>query len=159
MNSNSIALDGILICEESENNKDLVFEQKYDEELPTEIYEDSHFGIALCENNELRRKVIDEITVKANENVELYYHAGGYESTENMIIFLEVGMKQQNINNQEYIYVQGENKKISYGKINFNAPCEIGKYEVIGWIINNPYNPEEKLSELQSTFRFTLNVE
>ena len=157
-NSYSIALDYLLIFEDSDSFIDLDDEYTSIEMLNNKSYQGLLFNIDYSkgESNRLPPK---EITIESGEELKLAYRVGGYEDTEYYAIILMINWNAVEIDNQFYKLVKTDKGKVGYGEFFLQIPLNEGRYEVTGWVIPNPFN-ENKLNlfPLDSSYRFTINV-
>ena len=103
-----------------------------------------------------------EIDVKAGETIELMYNISNLMDYEDALLITTIGLMQTPINDSVYKWVDLEEHKTSNGKISITAPTELGKYDVISYIIYDPFNPlSNDLIDKTIVYtnpRFTLNV-
>lgn len=101
-----------------------------------------------------------ELKLPAGEKFSLQYQVGGYEDCEEVAVIITIGLEQSNINNQDYILCEVENGELVRGIVNINAPQQEGEYEIMGWVIKDPFDADKtEYRPLDSSYRFTLNVE
>lgn len=102
-----------------------------------------------------------EIHVKKGESLTLQYDAGGYSENNNFLLFATAGFQQMDLNGQKYIYFSNlPNKKMAAGFLQMQTPDESGSYEVIVYMIPEPFLNDgipDKLAD--GSYRFTLVVE
>ncbi len=156
---NSLIIDTYLMI--SPENK--LYRSNVYKELK-ELYEENTFsGISFTQEGGKKRKVMDLNTiVPCGENLEIFFHAGGYEESEEVLIFMNNGMKQESIDGQDYILCKTGNKKIGRGICKIQIPNQAGKYDRMGIIVNNPFievdQRRTRWETLDFDFRFTLDV-
>ena len=75
-------------------------------------------------------------------------------------IFLEVGNEHIDVNKQEYIYVELNNELKATGKLTFRIPEKAGLYDVIGFVVYDPFlDINSNLNQIPETStRFSLEV-
>lgn len=101
------------------------------------------------------------ITTNKNDEVKLMYNVSATEiDTEDLLILLTVDFNQTIINNKPYELIKLPKGKTGIGEINFMAPDKEGKYEVIAYLIYNPFQQNQLTSHsiVSSAQRFTLEV-
>lgn len=113
---------------------------------------DKDFGISLPNNL---------VTISKGNALDLMYNITNYNNFKNALLVITVDYKQEKINNDDcYIMTLGENG-VYNGKISLSMPNQTGYYEVIGYVIYNPY---EKIStdlgnsKVNTSYRFTVNI-
>lgn len=126
------------------------------------LYDSAGAGILLnTYTDELISKIPEkEVHVQSGEELTLQYHAGAYENND-FLMFVTAGYMQMKLNGQEFLYFSGlPAKKMAAGYCQMETPKEPGKYEVIGYVIPEPFL-EESVSGQRSleSYRFTLVVE
>lgn len=99
-----------------------------------------------------------ELNLMTGEKFSLHYQVGGYKDCEDVAIFITIGLKQANINNQDYIICKLKNGELVSGIIEIIAPDIEGEYEIMGWVVKDPFNDKHEFFPLDSSYRFTLNV-
>lgn len=82
------------------------------------------------------------------------------ESASSALLLLTLNFNQVPIDGEAYRFIRLDGKEgMANGKVNFNAPKEIGDYEVIGYVILCPF---EKIGEgsnmVHTSPRFTLST-
>ena len=76
-------------------------------------------------------------------------------------MFITAGYEQMKLNGQDYLYFTDlPSKKMAAGYCQMETPEEPGRYEIIGYVIPQPFL-ESGLSDQHSSesYRFTLVVE
>lgn len=102
------------------------------------------------------------LQVQPNEKVNLMYNISNSESNLALMI-LTVGFEQVKINNKYYEVIElNESNSVFNDSFDFVAPSEVGKYEVIAYLIYDPFKTMKSTSLFNSTvghsYRFTLEV-
>lgn len=111
-----------------------------------------------------------QITAHPGEKVNLAIRAGGYNDTDNYVAWMLIGWNQVAISeNTDSWFFQTKIGELAYKKITIIAPLEKGDYEVVGFVMDNPWsfsnNVEHKISKdrfypiTSSSYRITLHVE
>lgn len=137
------------------------FNKQYEQ---TSLCEDVFDGIWFSqEEGELRRAVPKNVYAKCGEEVTLFYDVGGYEKYNEVLFFCCIDCEQWEINGKKYLMCNTPNGNIAHGICTFKAPDKIGRYDVMGYMVTNPFrNVKESRDKLQSLdftmYRFTLNV-
>ena len=156
--SYSIAIDHLLSFDE--NNSMIQSEYEMEETKIVTEYQSS--GLLLNTDTIHFERTIPnrELQVSVHEKIALQYQTGGYEDCEEVAIIITIGSEQAKLNNQEYILCKVDNGELVRGILNINAPHQEGNYEVMSWVIKDPFDfdKSERLP-LDSSYRFTLNVE
>ncbi|WP_242652585.1 hypothetical protein [Desulfofarcimen acetoxidans] len=156
-NHYSIALDHVLVF--APNNSLYQANTSVEETQVVTEYQSS--GLFLNSDiNGRGRKLTREITVNAGEEFQLQYQTGGYEDCEEVAIIITMGLEQVQINNQDFILCKVENGELVSGIATLKAPEEAGLYEIMGWVVKNPFDADKsEYLPLDAMHRFTLNVE
>lgn len=156
-NQYSIALDHIL-----QFGEDLPMAQSnYSYEEVSLVTEYQSTGLLLNTDIENNTRIIPEreLIVHPGEDFSLQYQVGGYQDCETVAIIITIGLKQAQINNQDYILCQINNGELVHGVANLKAPTEVGEYEIMGWVIKNPFDMNKgNYFPLDAAHRFTLTV-
>lgn len=81
-------------------------------------------------------------------------------NSQTAILFLEIGNEHVRINDQEYIYIDLNNELMANDKLTFLTPKEPGLYDVIGFVVYDPFlDINSNLNQIPETsVRFTLEV-
>lgn len=153
-----IALDSDLVSDK--NNQTSLINAQYEE---SDTYEDNFVGIFFTQAENSKRKIMDEnVYVAPGDKLKINYHAGGYSESDEVLILLNIGNNQGQMNGKDFLICKTGNSQIAQGSFYIDVPREIGKYEIQGLILNNPNkNIEDRTDRLESLdfdFRFTLNV-
>ena len=154
----SIAIDHVL----SFGRDNAMVQPKYNIEKTETVTEYQAAGLLLnTDIKEYKRTIPDrELKLLAGEEFSLQYQVGGYENCKEVAVIVTIGSKQSDINNQDYILCEVENGALVRGTANINAPHQEGKYEIMGWVIKDPFDVDKtEYMPLDSSYRFTLNVE
>lgn len=142
--------------------------QKY--EIPEEIFEAQYIGLVINEDwdweNEGRKQRYVKyppynLKAEKNQDLTLSFTAGGFPDTSEYLILLTVGWEQWEMDGEPYKPLQIEPSKLGYGTFQIKTPAEHGLYEVVAYLINNPFDSNNSNSFLpvMSSYRFTLEVE
>lgn len=154
----SIALDHILMFGE-----DLPMAQAdYGYEEVGLVTEYQSTGLLLNTDIENNTRSVPErqITVHPGEEFSLQYQVGGYPDCEEVAVIITIGLKQAQINNQDYILCQVKDGELVHGVANLKAPLEAGEYEIMGWAVKDPFGTDKsEYIPLDAAYRFTLTVE
>jgi len=82
-------------------------------------------------------------------------------NSENCLLLITIGFAPTTINGNDYyqlIKLDGDNGTAN-GSIEVTTPDKSGLYEIIGYIVHNPFNKQQTADNLVKTsYRFTLNV-
>lgn len=97
------------------------------------------------------------IKVNSGERVKLATRIGEILNSDEVLLCLDVGGRQVNLDNGSYKRIDIREEKTTYCEISFQAPVEPGKYEVTGFIVKNPTGVSEFMP-LDFSLRFTLEV-
>lgn len=102
------------------------------------------------------------LQVQPNEKVNLMYNISNIESNLALMI-LTVGFEQAKIDDKYYEVIElNESNSVFNDSFDFVAPSEAGKYEVIAYLIYDPFKTMKSTSLSNSTvghsYRFTLEV-
>lgn len=129
---------------------------------PELLYDSQGAGILLnCYTDELASKIPQkEVRVKKGDNLVLQYHAGGYEKND-FVLMVTAGYQQMHLDGHNFLYFENlPSRQLAAGYCEMETPNMPGSYEVIGYVIPNPFL-EDGVSELHSqvSYRFTLIVE
>lgn len=102
-----------------------------------------------------------ELVISPNDTLELMYNITGLNDASSALLFVVVGNEQQEINGQDYLLFDVQNGETLNGKLQIDAPGELGAYEVFGYVVYNPITSvEETMFQLvETSFRFTLSVQ
>ena len=84
-----------------------------------------------------------ELKLQAGEEFSLQYQVGGYEDCEEVAVIITIGSDQCDINNQDYILCEVEGGELVRGIANINAPQQVGEYEIMGWVIKDPFDADK----------------
>jgi len=102
----------------------------------------------------------EKIYVKnMGEVCSLNYTVSKFDNkVENALILLTVGYRPIQINNQDYLFINLGDNTTAAGEISFELPDEAGKYDVIGYVVFNPfsYTSMDLCDIPQSNTRFTI---
>ncbi|MDO4261943.1 MAG: hypothetical protein Q4C82_07680 [Eubacteriales bacterium] len=131
-------------------------------ETEEELYDTQGSGIVINTfTDEIASKVPQkEVHVNAGEELTLQYHAGGY--TENdFLIFVTAGYEQMRLNGENYLYFEHlPSRKMAAGFCQMSTPDTPGRYEVMGYVIPDPFSDSGVSDEhADESYRFTLVVE
>ncbi len=126
------------------------------------LYDSAGSGIILnTYTDELVSKIPEkEVHVRQGEELTIQYHAGAFEEND-FLMFITAGYEQMRLNGQDYLYFSDlPPKQMAAGYCQMETPEEPGRYEVIGYVIPQPFL-ESGLSDQHSSesYRFTLVVE
>lgn len=101
------------------------------------------------------------VVVKAGETVKIAYRVGNYEDTDNVGLILLTGWKQQECNNTGFLRIKNKEGYLGYGTMEFTAPKEAGKYEMVGILVRYPYQNKDRETYISNStsYRFSLIVE
>ena len=100
-----------------------------------------------------------ELTVRPGESFALFYQALGSPRCEGeMAVFMTLGLEQASLNGQDYLLLRSKDGKTQSGEVRVLAPQEPGTYELMSWMVENPFAEEALDNPLRSAYRFTLNV-
>lgn len=131
-------------------------------EIPIRYYtEKPNCGMHITQDTDGNRTVIfDTIVASPGETLNFRYHTGGFEKDSEIIVFLDIGERQQLINGKPYLTCYCKKDELMEGNLTVNAPLQPGKYEVCAWAVPNPFDHVETTfcNNLYGTFRFTLEV-
>ena len=159
----SIILDFDLYIGESEEAEALKSESA--ELEPTEpdlLYDSPGAGIVInTYTDELLSKIpAKEVHVQRGETLTLQYHAGAFEKND-FLMFVTAGYRQMKLDGKEYLYFKDLPKKqLAAGYCQMETPTEPGRYEVIGYVIPEPFlNAGTPQQHADCSYRFTLVVE
>lgn len=102
------------------------------------------------------------LQVKPNEEVKLMYNISN-QDYESALLLLTVGFEQVDINSNKYEVVQlDQENSVVNGPLSFIAPKEPGKYEVIAYLVYDPWKTMKSTdlsnSSVGLSYRFTLEV-
>lgn len=98
---------------------------------------------------------------RPNEQIKLMYNISD-EEFKNALVILNVGYQQTQINNNPYLMVSLEeaNESVFNDYFQFIAPEEDGIYEVIGFVIFDPFTKEASgINNVYTSIRFSLEVQ
>lgn len=102
-----------------------------------------------------------DIIASPEEKITLAYRAGNYDNSGGILISVLVNWSQQPLDGVPYLYVKSKSGYISFGEIEIKAPPEPGEYEVVAFVVNQPF--EHKNAETfhmhDTAYRFTLTVQ
>ncbi len=156
-NQYSIALDHVLMFGE-----DLPMAQSdYGYEEVGLVTEYQSAGLLLNTDIENNSRAIPEreIIVHPEEEFSLQYQVGGYQDCDEVAVIITVGLEQAKINNQDYILCKVREGELIHGTAGLKAPAEAGEYEIMGWVIKNPFDTDKtEYFPLDAAYRFTLTV-
>lgn len=155
--SYSIGLNHTLSLEQNKPMIEPIYE--YDKTQVVTNYKSA--GLLLnTDVTENKRTIPDrELSVKMGEIFALQYQVGGYQNCDDVAIIITVGLEQAEINGQKYLLCKTENGELVHGIANLKAPTKAGLYEVMGWVVKEPYaSDNSEYLPLDSAYRFTLNV-
>ncbi|WP_112180351.1 hypothetical protein [Paraliobacillus zengyii] len=102
------------------------------------------------------------LSVKLNEEVTLAYLAGPEENATNYLLTVLIDWKQTFINHNEPFQIINiaDFNKVGYGTFTFIAPIDPRDYELIAYLIPEPFTRKGKDSfSISSSTRFTLSVQ
>lgn len=126
-------------------------------------------GIILNNDNEIFDRFLTPskvIKAKAGEEFKLYLRAGGFSDAEDFVTWITVGWRQEIINTDSgrtYLYFHVPTGEAVFKEISLKAPKEKGKYEICGFLSNNPWlpmnSPKIQGSTFYTSYRITLDVE
>lgn len=79
---------------------------------------------------------------------------------ETALLFITVGNQTTLINDQEYLWIDLKKDAMAVGKLSFFVPDKVGVYDVIGYVVFDPFKPMEydPRSSVSSSIRFTIEV-
>lgn len=100
------------------------------------------------------------LNVKRSSSLDLMYNIGK-NGSDNALLIMTFNFEQVNINDKyaELIKLDGK-EGTANGKISIKVPDAAGKYEVIGYVVHNPFDKYSGGSNMAYTsYRFTLIVE
>lgn len=125
------------------------------------------FGSALMINDDFNAntKVANypphSLSVKPNEEVTLAYRAGPEENATNYLLTVLLDWKQALINNEPFQIIKiPDSTKVGYGTFTFIAPNDPGDYELIAYLIPEPFTRKsDDLFSISLSTRFTLSVQ
>jgi hypothetical protein len=102
----------------------------------------------------------ENIEVAKSEIVRLAYRVGNYEKTNNVLFYVLCGGKQLQINEKPFMHLINKPGEIAYGTIEFIAPENSGKYEVLGFVTSAPYEHRTKDNASYNDYStlFTITV-
>lgn len=126
------------------------------------LYDSAGSGIILnTYTDELLSRIPEkEVHVQSGEELTLQYHAGAFKNND-FLMFVTVGYNQMKLDGQEYLYFSDlPAKQMAAGYCQMETPKEPGRYEVIGYVIPEPFL-ETGVSAQHATesYRFTLVVD
>lgn len=154
----SIALDHILLFGE-----DLPMAQAdYDYEKTELVTEYQSTGLLLNTDIENHTRAVPEreIIVQQGEEVSLQYQVGGFEDCKEVAVIITVGLKQAKINSQDYILCKVNDGDLVRGVVNLNAPVKAGSYEIMGWVVEEPFDTDKsEYVPSRASIRFALTVQ
>ena len=84
-----------------------------------------------------------ELKLSSGEEFSLQYQVGGYEDCKEVAVIITVGSEQVDINNQDYILCEVDNGELVRGIANLDAPKQAGQYEIMGWVVKEPFNADK----------------
>lgn len=129
---------------------------------PDKLYDSAGSGIILnTYTEELLSKIPEkEVHIQSGENLTLQYHAGAFENN-NFLMFVTAGYTQMKLNGQDYLYFSDlPTKQMAVGYCQMETPKEPGKYEVIGYVIPEPFLKTGVSTQYSlESYRFTLVVD
>lgn len=132
------------------------FEQSYSKLIFNTDYENvtpnSEFGGIL--------NPTPSLNVKRSSDLDLMYNLEK-NGSDNALLIMTLNFAQVNINDKyaELIKLDGK-EGTANGKISINVPDTPGKYEVIGYVVHNPFDKYSGDSNMTyPSYRFTLIVE
>lgn len=153
----AIALDYTLSFDDNNALAQSVY--PYSELEPTDIQSS---GIMLNtdfsgeEKNQLPER---KISVNAGECFDLQLLLGGYENVSDVAVIISVGLTQAKINQCDYVVCEIQDGKYNRGIVQLTAPDTPGLYEVMGWIVKNPFSAEmAEWLPCDMSYRFTIEV-
>ena len=133
-----------------------------EKELPELLYDSAGSGIILnTYTDELVSKIPDkEVHVQSGEKLTIQYHAGAYDDND-FLMFVTCGYEQMKLNDKDYLYFSDlPDKQLAAGYCQMETPTEPGRYEVIGYVIPEPFLEDGISSQHpDESYRFTLVVE
>lgn len=153
----TIALDYILSF--SSQNTIMQSEYSYTELEPTTIQSSGIMLNTDFSEEERNRLPERQISVTAGESFNLRLSLGGYKDVSEVAVIISIGLMQAKINESDYIVCQTQDGAYSRGTIQLSAPDIPGLYEVMGFVVKNPFSSE--ISEwipCDTSYRFTLEV-
>lgn len=126
------------------------------------LYDSEGSGIILnTYTDELVSKIpAKEVHVQRGESLTIQYHAGAFENND-FLMFVTAGYEQMKLDGQEYLYFTDlPSRQLAAGYCQMETPKEPGRYEVIGYVIPEPFL-EKGISAQHpdESYRFTLVVE
>jgi hypothetical protein len=83
------------------------------------------------------------------------------EESQNCLLFITLNYTPITINGNDYQIIQLDGEKgTANGQITIDTPNTMGLYEVIGYIIHDPFNKLSSSDNLvKSSYRFTLKMD
>lgn len=154
----SIILNYELVIDKAEDYMTVSCESIY----PEMLYDSQGSGIIVnCRTDELRSYIPDkEIRVKSGDTLTLQYHAGAFQEN-TFVMFVTAGYEQMLLNGKEYLFFQDlPTMQLAAGYLEMQVPDEPGSYEVIAYVIPQPFKEGSVSEEISSdSYRFTLVVE
>lgn len=100
------------------------------------------------------------IVNKASEFSLNYIVSNVEPMADTALLFITVGNQETLINGKEYLWIDLKKNSMAVGKISFFVPDEVGIYDVIGYVVFDPFEPMEydPRSSVGSSIRFTIEV-
>ncbi|MBQ1787092.1 MAG: hypothetical protein II005_10295 [Turicibacter sp.] len=138
--------------------------------IPTNVFQD-FVSLPLIINMDYENKLQNQkliavpesvLQVQSNEKINLMYNISNIEF-DSALIILTVGFEQTNINEKIYEVVElNQSNSVFNDSFEFVAPSEPGKYEVIAYLVHDPFKTMQSTDLSNSTVghsqRFTLEV-
>lgn len=156
-NQYTITLDYILSFDS--HNAMVQSEYLYTELEPTAVLSSGIMLNTDFSDEDRNRLPERKISVAAGESLDLQLLMGGYKDVSEVAVIITIGLMQAKINESDYIVCQTQDGAYSRGTIQLSAPDIPGLYEVMGFVVKNPFSNE--ISEwipCDTSYRFTLEV-
>jgi len=128
---------------------------------------DLEFGSAIMLNQDFNKSTNmakyppHVINTNKGNNIKLAYRAGTTYEAQQYLLMVLVDWKQAKINNELFQLINIEDlNKVGFGTLNLQVPKKTGEYEVVAFLIPNPFNQKNNdyYYDIASSTRFTLDV-
>jgi len=103
-----------------------------------------------------------EITSKPGEETKLAVRVSNISNTGNYLFWLSVDWQQYNLTNSlPFLFFNIPPNRGAYKEIMIKAPTQPGKYEIVGFLVSNPWSKVGASLDpitVDTSYRFTLTV-
>lgn len=100
-----------------------------------------------------------KVAVNAGECFDLQLSLGGYENVSDVAVIISIGQTQAKINQCDYIIGEIQDGRYSRSIVQLTAPDTPGLYEVMGWIVKDPFSAKTtEWLPCDMSYRFTIEV-